>query len=187
MTKEQKIKLTDLLVNPRSFFEHLYKDNDYKKHIRFLLFVSVVFVVIWFARILYVISSPNHFLVEDVAVYSELFQVRDMMAFGVFLLFLLVDILVFFVFSVAIAFIAKLVGYIFKIKLDFRYYWKITCYISWLAVPLMMIKFLLDVLLLSEVYSFVGTSVNIYGLILLIFGVKVFSEQSKQNRIIKRV
>src|SRR3989338_147496 len=172
-------KIFGLVTEPRKFFKELYQDNNYKKHIIFLLYVSILFVVIWFARIFYLIFSPNHFN-DTISLYAELFKVIDIRTFGIFILFLLVDIIAIFVFSIVIAFIAKIASSLFKIKFDFRYYWKITCYVTGLIIPIVLIQFLLDIMLLSEFYLAISVIAGLYSIILLIFGVRVFSEQKNK-------
>ena len=177
MKQTNQIKILNLVIKPRLFFKELYEDNDYKKHVRFLTYISVLFIIIWFIRIFYLIFSPNYFN-NEVAIYAELFKVIDFRTLGKFLIFLILDIIAIFLFSFAIALLAKLISQFFKIKLKFSQFWKIVCYILVFIIPLIFLQFLLDILLIPQFYLIVSAVISLYNFALLILGIKVFSNES---------
>ena len=171
------MKIIDLFINLKVFCGELSKDNNFKKHILFLVWVSVIFVILWFVKTFYLILSPNHFN-DDIALYAELFQTIAITLVWKFLLFLVVDFLAIFRFSVVIAYIAKLAGDLFKIKLKFKDYWKIVCSITVIIIPVIIVQLLLDIALLSKFYPVFSTIVGIYTVVLLVIGVRKFVEVS---------
>jgi hypothetical protein len=176
MKKQDGLKIVDLFLNPQYFFKSLYEDNDYRKHALFLVKISVLFVIVWFGRILYLILNPNHFN-EEIALYTELFKVLDIKALGIISLFFILDTIVLFIYVFIIAFLSNLISRIFKVHLQFAAYWKIACYTTALIVPLGIVQLLLDMTLLSKFYAIAAAAISIYGLALLILGIKVFKKR----------
>lgn len=175
MKRQHNLNVMDLVLKPRTFFVTLYSNNNYRKHALFLTLVSVLFVVLWFIRIFYLIFSPNHFN-DEIALYAELFKVLDIRTVGIFLLFLVVDTLVIFAFTSVFALVANVVSHLLKLRLPYKYYWKISCYLTTLIIPLLLIQLLLDVTMLSDFYAIAATIVSVYGIVLFILGVNVFSK-----------
>lgn len=167
------MKYLKLISNPNEFFNGLYKDNNYKKHIYTLVTLAIIFFCFWFLRIFFLVLKPEVYTAE-VELYRILFSEFNLRFIFAFFGILVLDILAYALVIMIISSILLLFMKMFKKRLIFNDYFKISIYSTIPYIFSVIIFFVLTLLNLAEFQIFISTISYIWSFILLIIGIKVF-------------
>ena len=127
VNKNIKISILFLLTNPKRFFNQLQNDNNYKRHLLYLLIISIIFHILWFSKILFILNN-KHVNEQEALIYIHFFNSFTFKFIYYFIIFLVFDIVIIFILTMIIAILLKGICFLFNKNLNFKNFWKITIY-----------------------------------------------------------